>query len=389
MTRNLRFVCLSAMLSTATALAQVVSHPIEGRAPAASADVAYVYVASTPANSNVSEVLAYTADANGILTPVDGSPFSANVNSLAVNGKFLFGSDNDGTDMDAYTLEPNGALSLSAQTSVVEGDNCDSPGPIFLDHTGQSLYNVDIYGNVCANSTYEAFSIASGTGAVTFLDYAGASPEHNQVLRFIGNNQFGYSSSCYDFNAAIFGVERASNGSLTMLNDDFPYPTPPSGEGWCPVSAAADATNHLAFAMALEPSYGELGTYQLASYTAGSTGNLTTTNTYTDMPAVQVGSVTDLNMAPSGELLAVSGTTGLEVFHFNGANPVTTYTGLLTTDEVDQVFWDNDNHLYAIGEGAGKVWVFTVTPTAYDQAADSPYAVSQPGALIVQPLPLP
>jgi hypothetical protein len=38
-------------------------------------------------------------------------------------------------------------------------------------------------------------------------------------------------------------------------------------------------------------------------------------------------------------------------------------TGLLTTDEVDQVFWDNDNHLYAIGQAAGKLFVFTGTPT--------------------------
>lgn len=40
-------------------------------------------------------------------------------------------------------------------------------------------------------------------------------------------------------------------------------------------------------------------------------------------------------------------------FHFNGASPATPYTGLLTSSEVDQVSWDNANHLYAIGEKAG------------------------------------
>jgi hypothetical protein len=386
MKRNLTFVCLGAMLSTATALAQVAPTYRGGRAAAVSSSVAFVYVASTPAHSNTSEIVGYAASASGALTPIAGSPFDANVNSMAVNGKFLFGSNGNGVDIDAYTIETSGALTYSTQTSVVQGENCDSPGPIFLDHTGQSLYNADMYGNVCANSTYQAFSVASETGELSFLDYAGASPEYDTVLRFIGNNEFAYGASCYDYHPAIYGVKRAGNGKLTMLNLDAPYPTPPSGEGWCPASAAADPTNHVAIAMAPEPNYGEIGTYQLASYTAGSNGNLTTTSTYANMPAVQVGTVTDLNMAPSGELLAVAGTKGLQVFHFNGANPVTAYTGLLTTDGVDEIFWDNSNHLYAIGQGAGKLWVFTVTPTGYSQAPGSPYAVSDPEGLIVQPL---
>jgi hypothetical protein len=386
MMRILRIVCLSVVLSAVTALAQVAPKYRGDRTQLAPSDVAYVYVASTPAGSDTSEIVGYAADSSGALTPLPGSPFDGDVTSMAVNGKFLFGSNNNGVDIDAYTIESNGALTYATQTGVVQSENCDAPGPIFLDHTGQSLYNVDIYGNDCANSTYQAFSVADDTGGLTFQDYAGASPEYNMVLRFIGNNQFAYGSSCYDFNPAIYGVQRASNGSLTMLNIALPYPTPPSGEGWCPVSSAADLTNHVVFAMAPEPGYGELGTYQLASYTADSTGNLTTTNTYANMPAVQVGTVTDLNMAPSGELLAVAGTTGLEVFHFNGANPPTAYTGLLTGDEVDQIFWDNDNHLYAIGQGAGELWVFTVTPTAYGPAAGSPYTVSDPEGLIVQPL---
>jgi hypothetical protein len=90
-------------------------------------------------------------------------------------------------------------------------------------------------------------------------------------------------------------------------------------------------------------------------------------------------------MAPSGKLLAVAGTAGLQVFHFNGASPITHDTGLLTKDHVDQVFWDNDNHLYAISQGAGKLFVFTVTPTSANQATGSPYTISNPLDLAVQP----
>jgi hypothetical protein len=100
------------------------------------------------------------------------------------------------------------------------------------------------------------------------------------------------------------------------------------------------------------------------------------------------GSITDVNMDPTGTLLAVAGTHGLQVFHFNGDKPITEYTGLLTKDEVDQVFWDSNGHLYAIGQSADKLWVFTVTPTDSAQAPGSPYAINEPLGLIVQPLPL-
>jgi outer membrane protein assembly factor BamB len=92
-------------------------------------------------------------------------------------------------------------------------------------------------------------------------------------------------------------------------------------------------------------------------------------------------------MSPSGRLLAVGGTGGLQIFHYNGASPITHYTGLLTTDEIDQFFWDNQNHMYAISQTSGKLFVFTVTPTSYSQSPGSPYTISSPISIIVQPLP--
>jgi hypothetical protein len=90
-------------------------------------------------------------------------------------------------------------------------------------------------------------------------------------------------------------------------------------------------------------------------------------------------------MSPGGKLLAVGGTAGLQVFHFNGGKPITHYTGLLTTKEVDQFFWDNDHHLYAISRSAGKLFVFTITPTSVRQAPGSPYTITNPSNIIVLP----
>jgi hypothetical protein len=96
-------------------------------------------------------------------------------------------------------------------------------------------------------------------------------------------------------------------------------------------------------------------------------------------------SLNDYRMSPSGKLLAVAGPLGLQVFHFNGANPITHYTGLLTKENVSQVFWDNANHLYAISTQAGKLFVFTVTPTSVTQAPGSPHNIPAAGSLIVLP----
>jgi hypothetical protein len=98
-----------------------------------------------------------------------------------------------------------------------------------------------------------------------------------------------------------------------------------------------------------------------------------------------------MKMAPSGKLLAVAGQEGLQVFHFNGAAPITGYTGLLTTDPINEMFWDNDNHLYAItgvfNSGVNRLHVFTITPRDYREAPGSPYTISGPQHIIVQPWP--
>jgi hypothetical protein len=88
-------------------------------------------------------------------------------------------------------------------------------------------------------------------------------------------------------------------------------------------------------------------------------------------------------MSPSGKLLAVAGSAGAQLFHFNGASPITKYTGLLVSGPVSMAYWDNANHLYVLG--SSKLYVFTATATSVTQAAGSPYTVKNPLALIVQP----
>jgi hypothetical protein len=109
----------------------------------------------------------------------------------------------------------------------------------------------------------------------------------------------------------------------------------------------ADPRNHLAAIVSYNPGEGEYDPAQLASYTVDSQGNLSTTATAKNMPYPEVNNPGILNMSPSGKLLAVGG-YGLQVFHFNGAAPITPYSKVLTTAAINQIHWDNNNHLYAL-----------------------------------------
>jgi hypothetical protein len=135
----------------------------------------------------------------------------------------------------------------------------------------------------------------------------------------------------------------------------------------------------------LNSNWGQDGAWQLATYTVDSAGNLTTKSTYSNMPSVLVGDVTDYWMSPSGKLLAVGGSAGFQIFHFNGASPITRFTGRLTSSPVDQIFWDNANHVYAISRTAGKLFVWTVTSAGVTRAPGSPHSIGNIQNLIVLP----
>src|SRR5579864_5841576 len=307
----LLWACASAVL----AFAQAPSSQIDSSAQASTSPVAYVYV-STYIGGKTYEITGYAAASNGSLTAIPGSPFKYSVASLALNGKWLFGVDWTDTKIESFAIAANGALARKDTYT-------DSSGPglydLFLDRTGATLYS-DHY---TTNNDYLSLRINQATGKLTLMNDIGGGPANNSAMSFIGNNQFAYSSSCVHFTQDIFGVQRASNGALSWLNITPPFPKEKSGGFYCPWLAAADPANHLAVAMQpLTSDWNNDGPMQLAVYTADSSGNLTTSSTYENMPGVLVGTVNYYSMSPNGKYLAVSGAAGLQVFRFNGAHPI-------------------------------------------------------------------
>ena len=348
----------------------------------------FVYIASNKSASN-NEIAAYQSDSNGQLTPVAGSPFAVNAAYMTASGKYLFTTD--GTNIYTYAVASDGGI---AQTSSIDANqsnpnHCGSPISLFTDRTGSTLYDLD-YVSDCANNQYGSFSIDSSTGALTFIALSGAaSPVFNKPLSFLGNDMYGYSASCWHYIQEIYGFQRNSDGSLTLVSDlgsAPPMPTPPPGDTYCPWLAAADTGNHVAITLSAMnvSSFQADGPTQIAVYTADGAGTLSPNSTAADMPEVVVGNVSDMQMSPAGNYLAVAG-TGLQVFNFNGANPVTQLTGLLTNTPIDQIAWDHSNHLYAISHSAGQLFVFTVTSDGATQAPGSPYNVTVPVNIAIGP----
>ena len=325
---------------------------------------------------------------DGRLTPVTGSPFARDVTSMAVNGQYLFGSTRDGIYVSTIRIEPDGSLQWRGWTDIVQfnPNDCGNSGPLFLDRTSSSLYDTEFRSD-CSNNSYHSFGIDQ-TGALHNHGATSGDAWLSLPATFIGNNVYAYSAVCLSNTYwEINGYKRSSsNGALSPINISAPTPAAKTGDFWCPSLTAADPTNHVAITLqAVDQNFNSDGPARLATYTADNAGNLRTASTLQNMPQTAVGAVTDIRMAPRGTLLAVAGSSGLQVFHFNGNNPLTPETGLLTKAPIDHAFWDNDHHLYAISQSAGKLYVFTVTPAGATQAPGSPYTISRPQSLAVQP----
>ena len=385
--RALACLCLPAALVPAI-LAQVTP---EVSSSVSASPVAFVYVAATSKNSSTNHIQAFTAAANGKLTPAPGSPFAEDVTNMAVNGKYLFASTNNGIYIDQFQQQPSGGLTFVRATNILQYnlDDCGRTGVLVFDHTGSSLYDLEQDAD-CANNGMQSFAVERPSGQLKNLGGTNYTRYLSGQISFTGNNEFAYTTTCIPgFQSEYDAFKRLSSGALVSINANLQLPAPPANTAWCVNYDAADPANHVAITM--QPGYipeqpytfNPAGPPQIAAYSVDAEGNLTTTNTRQNMPATAVGTVVSIDMAPSGKLLAVGGTNGLQLFHFNGAAPATRDTGLLVNEEVQQIFWDNANHVYALG--LDKLWVFTATPTSVSEAPGSPYSIGQAVSLIVQP----
>jgi hypothetical protein len=351
-----------------------------------SSPVAHVYVTENPPTGSAPgtepEIHAYSADSEGRLTPISGSwPGIA----YATTGTYLFATDWDGIHVMSYSVATDGTLKQVDTYNVQDRSpsGCDNITGLTLDHTGATLYTFASYfgsegSSDCPNnSVFQSFRINKDNGALTYLGSTTESVPAIMPLTFTGNNALAFEGSGDD----IYGFKRESDGLLVYSSATAPAPGG-ADQSYYPELAAADPADHLAIVLQPQANSGT-GPSLLASYTLNSSGDPSTTNTVEEMPSLE-STVIGTQMSPSGKLLAVSNGQGVQVYHFNGAAPITAYTGVLTSDAAQSMYWDNANHLYAVGQD--KLYVFTVTPTGYSQAPGSPYAVPNVRTVAVRAL---
>lgn len=374
--------------------------------------VSYVYIGTSQG------VYLYNADSHGTLSLVSGSPFSIAGTATGSNGRYFL---SQGTNyLHSYPVASNGAIKgqiSQINTHLYTGNECGTAQGAVLDHTGHVVYS-QLYSDLPAPNDAEACAAlqsfnVSDTGILTFLGatefntetQSGLNTASSTLIALSGSGSYAYSAAFdHGCNVATWEFSRESSGTM-ISNPQQQYltvPNTPMGWRWEPFVMTADPTNHLAIAMGAQsggfsPCGDVAHLTRLASFTIASDGTLATANTFGSLITPQVDPLV-LNMSPSGQFLAIGGaasnpdsygntqTPGLEVFHFNGANPITSYSGVLTTTPINQIRWDNNNHMYAVSNSAKKIYVYTVTSSGITAAPGSPFTIpAAPNALVVVP----
>jgi hypothetical protein len=365
MSRKTEILALLATLCTGVAYAQ-----------------AHVYVQT----STSAPIYAFNSSSTGKLIPITGSPFKGTTGLLVgTNGTHLITMGT--TYMHSYKVSSTGAV--GAQVSQINTKLYDSlcdgiptsvyddPGTpaTWMDRTGQYLYltrtGYSVSSPTCA--MIQTFEVSS-TGLLTFkgaligVPTTGPTPG---TAALSGNGKFAILIGSSDQSSMFTVVARESTGVL--LNTSFSETDPTAAPGSAYLMGfeiSPDQANHFAVPMIVN----DASAFQLASYTLSDQGNLVSTNTWENMPATATFAYL-MRLNPAGNILAVGQLPGVQFFHFNGAAPITTFTGIVgTSGEISGMAWDKYNHLYALNNASGKLHVYTATTTSVKEALGSPYS---------------
>ena len=332
--------------------------------------VSYAYAASAGA------IDAYSVGADGSLTAVPGSPYSASTdNYIVTNGANLYTVDKAGSTLQTYAVnKSNGSLSLTSSSNAIQGNPFaqDIVGSLALDHTGTSLY-VGEYDS----SGDDGFGVFDVSGATPkFVSYLSASEAFGPPLVFSPDNNSAYTGNCYQGTWSVFGYKRAADGSLSTFDPGVGAQAPPQSDPdtmYCPASFAVSAKGFLAIG------YSELNgsstLYMVGMYKINFDGTLTA------LPTSVIGTASNttsngrlaISFDPTGTYLAVAGNAGVQTFPLT-ANGILPPIGAPQDSGVDfqNVSWDKSNHVFATSQT--QLYVYTSQDGRLTAAPGSPHA---------------
>jgi len=363
------------------------------QAQAQTPTAAYVYLqVGGPAGA----VYSYSASSSGALTAISGSPFKPGTQIIGSNKSQFFTMGK--TLIHSYAVGSNGAIGsqlsnigfLGYAGSSCGGGTSGTSGAV-LDHSGQYLYVLLENGGNGDCAAYQTYKINSD-GSFTFDGDAeedfglqsGPNFDFVDLPSILGNETIAYADESSGHDSSPIGFRREGSGTLETMPFTETDPTLSGGNYSVQYPDASPTGNYVVFQLYPYDS----NPPQLGSYTVGSQGNLTTTNTSSNMPTSQLEGPSS-TFSPDGKMFVLyaggssSGTygNGIEIYNFNGAAPLTLNTTLLNGTPIGQVAWDTSHHLYAISQHENTLWVFNVTPTSVAQTAK--ISIGTPFSMVV------
>jgi 6-phosphogluconolactonase (cycloisomerase 2 family) len=322
------------------------------------------------ANNGDNTISAYTIKSDGTLmsagspTPDGTAPAAV---SLAPNGKFAYSASDNGTKIQAFTIDQStGALTLVASYST--GFSVGSTYPdIAVDAQSAHLYLASAGDNEVA-----AFSIDPSTGALTELNSGHPYPAGagaSAIPAFSPDGKFLY---VMDTSAnAVSGYVIGSDGSLTPMSSTFP-----TGAGPTWISFTPDGK----FAYVSNTNASNAGTNSISAYSVNdTTGALTPLPTPT-FPADE--HPEDLTIDATGTHLYApmgNGSSAGEVEAYTiNADGTLTVVGT-TPAGVIPVFLDIEptgHFAYVASKAGAEVYGYSIDPStgALTKLPKSPYS---------------
>jgi hypothetical protein len=376
-------------ISLAASLMLVSTVALVPQAQAQSPTAAYVYVqVGGPAGA----VYGYSASSSGTLSAISGSPFKPGTAIIGSNSKQFFTLGK--TTLHSFAVGSNGAIGSQVGSAAFldyPGNSCgngtDGTDAAVLDHTGKYVYVVLQGAGDATCAAYQTYMVNSD-GTLTFdgdAEQTFESEAGTGLPSILGNETFAYATLWDGHYTLDVGFQRQSTGTLQTIQFKETDPTL-TGTDYLPSNPDASPTSkYVVLQLYPNDGGGDSGNPQLGSYSVDSQGNLTTTNTSSNMPTPAFGGGFS-TFSPDGKMFVVydDGTGvqgGIEIYNFNGANPLTLNTTLLNGTPVSRVAWDTSHHLYAISQQQNTMWVFNVTPTSVAQTAK--ISIGTPFSMVV------
>lgn len=300
---------------------------------------------------------AFSLQANGSAQLVSGSPFTAAALTgaspqtlLAASANFVFASDTQ--NIATFRRSSNGALTVASSVSV--SPDAATIDTLTLDRTASSLYaGAGRFGH----GKYFVFDKGTHGQLTSASELSGL--QSDGELQFDHSNKFAYTTYHAFLNlpevtgqhCSFEAYSRATDGTLNPFDPQLSPPLGVAASDFCPASAASSALGYLAVAYRTVQDNQGIGVHSIAVYRILNSGELLlVSNLVTTLDATLP---VTMKFDPSGTLLAVVGTQGIQLYKLISTGTLTkSGSPLYTHTHFRDVRWDHSNHVITISFGA-------------------------------------